>query len=244
MIKLNDRSVILFQGDSITDGGRVRGLDPNHIMGHGYAYNVASYVGYTYAEKQYDIYNRGIGGDGIDAMAARWETDTLEYKPDLLSILIGLKDALDTNGDIEKAKIASKQFGEKLDALVKSTLAKLPKCKIALLEPFALALQRVWQYQPVEGEADDGFKPHYSINPAACAKTYALKDTIVYFQEEVKRVAEENGLIFVPLQDVFDKAVDRVDGCYWLWDGAYPTAAGHCLISDRWLETVQKEISF
>ena len=35
-------SVILFQGDSITDGGRWKGNDWNHIMGQGYAFIVAS----------------------------------------------------------------------------------------------------------------------------------------------------------------------------------------------------------
>ena len=29
---------ILFQGDSITDGNRGRGNDPNHILGHGYVH--------------------------------------------------------------------------------------------------------------------------------------------------------------------------------------------------------------
>ena len=31
-------SRILFQGDSITDGNRGRGADPNHILGHGYVF--------------------------------------------------------------------------------------------------------------------------------------------------------------------------------------------------------------
>ena len=33
---------VLFQGDSITDGGRSRNQDWNHIMEHGYAYLVSS----------------------------------------------------------------------------------------------------------------------------------------------------------------------------------------------------------
>jgi hypothetical protein len=37
--------VFLFQGDSITDGNRGRTADPNHIMGHGYAFGIASRVG-------------------------------------------------------------------------------------------------------------------------------------------------------------------------------------------------------
>ena len=32
--------VILFQGDSITDGNRGRSSDLNHIMGHGYAFSI------------------------------------------------------------------------------------------------------------------------------------------------------------------------------------------------------------
>jgi hypothetical protein len=34
--------VFLFQSDSITYGNRGRNADPNHIMGHGYAFAVAS----------------------------------------------------------------------------------------------------------------------------------------------------------------------------------------------------------
>jgi len=37
--------LVLFQGDSITDGGRGRTDDPNHILGHGYAYIVAARLG-------------------------------------------------------------------------------------------------------------------------------------------------------------------------------------------------------
>jgi hypothetical protein len=35
--KAKEGMVILFQGDSITDGNRGRTADLNHIMGHGYA---------------------------------------------------------------------------------------------------------------------------------------------------------------------------------------------------------------
>ena len=41
----------LFQGDSITDGNRTRDNDWNHIVGHGYAYIIASRLWYDYPEK-------------------------------------------------------------------------------------------------------------------------------------------------------------------------------------------------
>ena len=33
---LSENDLILFSGDSITDGNRVKKMDCNHIMGHGY----------------------------------------------------------------------------------------------------------------------------------------------------------------------------------------------------------------
>jgi hypothetical protein len=47
----NQHLTILFQGDSITDGNRGRSADPNHIMGHGYAFSIASRVGARFPEK-------------------------------------------------------------------------------------------------------------------------------------------------------------------------------------------------
>ena len=244
MLNLKDNPVIMFQGDGITDGGRVRGNDPNHVMGHGYAYNVASYLGYTYAEKQYGIYNRGVVFDGVSEMTERWEKDTLEFNPNVVSVMIGLNDVPTELEEGDRNAIdAATAYGRKLEELIDSTLKKLPECRIVLLEPVALPLQRIWQYKPLEGE-QEGFKPHYSINPAACYTSVAVANNIKYFQEEVKRIAKEKKLIFVPLQEVFEKASERVDGCYWLWDGSHPTYSGHNLISEKWLEVVQKEITF
>ena len=41
MLKLKENDIILFQGDSITDGARGRNSDLNHILGHGYQYILA-----------------------------------------------------------------------------------------------------------------------------------------------------------------------------------------------------------
>jgi hypothetical protein len=47
-------NVILFQGDSITDGGRQRtGQDYNHIMGQSYAYIIADWCRASRTESQF-----------------------------------------------------------------------------------------------------------------------------------------------------------------------------------------------
>ena len=65
MIKLNDNERILFQGDSITDGGRGRNDDLNHIMGHGYQYIVASKLCGDNIDKDITVTNRGVSGNRI-----------------------------------------------------------------------------------------------------------------------------------------------------------------------------------
>ena len=49
-------SVILFQGDSITDGKRGRNPDPNHILGHGYVFIIAAKYGAGFPELELGLH--------------------------------------------------------------------------------------------------------------------------------------------------------------------------------------------
>ena len=87
-MKMNPRR-FLFQGDSITDGNRGRTEDPNHIMGHSYAFSIASRLMADFPERKLEFFNRGVSGDSHVEMEKRWQTDCLDIAPDVLSILIG-----------------------------------------------------------------------------------------------------------------------------------------------------------
>ena len=84
---------VLFQGDSITDGNRGRNEDPNHILGHGYCFIIAAQYGARFPERRLTFLNRGVSGNKVTDLAARWQKDTLDLKPDVLSILIGINDS-------------------------------------------------------------------------------------------------------------------------------------------------------
>ena len=90
MPAFSDGARILFQGDSITDGNRGRNADPNHILGHGYQFLIAAHYGAELAERDLVFMNRGISGNRVSDLARRWQKDTIDLKPDLLSILIGM----------------------------------------------------------------------------------------------------------------------------------------------------------
>lgn len=121
---------ILFQGDSITDGNRGRSADPNHILGHGYAFIIAARHGAAFPESKLEFFNRGVSGNTVLDLEKRWPKDTLELKPDLLSILIGVND--------KGRGVPFEQFEQTYDKLITDAQAANPKLKLVLCEPFVV----------------------------------------------------------------------------------------------------------
>lgn len=133
---------LLFQGDSITDCGR----DRNNLncYGHGYVRLIASLLGARYPEANLKFINKGIAGNRVKDLAARWQSDCLDLKPDWLSILIGVNDtwrAFD-NGDATSVEAFEEKYREILDA-VQGKIQQLVLC-----EPFLLPVpedRKAWR---------------------------------------------------------------------------------------------------
>lgn len=119
---------ILFQGDSVTDGARGRNADPNHILGHGYVFITAARHGAAFPDLKLDFINRGISGNTVLDLEKRWQQDTLDLKPDVLSILIGVNDNM-------KA-VPLDQYEKVYDKLITDAKTANPKLKLVLCEPF------------------------------------------------------------------------------------------------------------
>jgi lysophospholipase L1-like esterase len=84
---------LLFQGDSITDmkWGRNQ-ADRNHYLGHSYVFLIAGRLGMDMPKAKLEFFNRGISGNKVSDLKARWQKDAINLKPDLLSILVGTND--------------------------------------------------------------------------------------------------------------------------------------------------------
>lgn len=125
---------VLFQGDSITDAGRERGLSDN--LGAGYPLLVGSLFAATFPERGAWFLNRGVSGDRVVDLAERWERDCLAIRPDVLSILVGVNETgrAFTAGDPTPAPLFEIRYRD----LLERTRAALPACHIALMEPFLL----------------------------------------------------------------------------------------------------------
>lgn len=130
LLDLPAHSRVLFQGDSITDMNRGRSDDPNHILGHSYAFLIAAKTGAQYPERALEFINRGVSGERVADLAARWQKDAIDLKPTILSILVGINDV---EGDT-----TIEQFETTYDALLVRTEKELPGTKIVICEPFGL----------------------------------------------------------------------------------------------------------
>ena len=121
---------ILFQGDSITDGNRGRSADPNHILGHGYVFIIAAKFGAAFPEAKLEFFNRGVSGNTVLDLERRWRKDTLDLKPDVLSVLIGVND--------KGRGVPLDQYERTYDKLLSDAKSANPKIKIVLCEPFVV----------------------------------------------------------------------------------------------------------
>ncbi|WJH32798.1 SGNH/GDSL hydrolase family protein [Paenibacillus sp. CC-CFT747] len=211
MIKKNQ--VVLFQGDSITDGNRGRSQDLNHILGHGYVFLLASRLGCELAEETPLFVNRGISGNRVSDLYARWNEDAISLKPDLLSILIGVNDA---------ARIlrgepggATDRFERAYRVLLEETKEVLPHTSLVLCEPFLVKTD------------------------ATADRWEEWRSLMASYQQTVRELADRCGALFVPFQETFDEACGRAPAEYWVWDGVHPTAAGHHLMAEQWLSVVR-----
>jgi len=200
-------TVVLFQGDSITDCGRDRNSkDANSAgaLGSGYPLLVSAAALAAHADRELKFFNRGISGNKVPDLEARWRTDTLDLQPDVLSILIGVNDfwhKLDHGytGTVE-------DYERQYSALLDETRRALPHTQMIVLEPFVLRC----------GAVTARWFPEFNQRRAAAA-----------------RVANKARVSFVPLQAAFDQKTKSSRPEYWAADGVHPTPAGHALIAEQ-----------
>ena len=118
---------IVFQGDSITDAGRDRS-DPGSF-GNGYVLKTTQALG-----SEITCLNRGISGNRVYDLEARWQADCLDLNPDIVTILIGINDTWRRFDSNTASPIDD--FEQSLARICEA--CTYIKSKLILLEPFLL----------------------------------------------------------------------------------------------------------
>ena len=207
-------SIILFQGDSITDAGRDKKKQvANEGLGRGYPSFAAKALHAQHPDLDLQIHNRGISGHKVPDLDKRWDRDCIDLKPDIVSILIGVNDIWHKlNG---RYKGTAETYRDGFAALLQRTKDALPETKLVVCEPFVLMSGTV-------KENEDKWFPDFDNR-----RKYA------------KEVADHAKAVWVPFQTMFDEAVAAgTKPSELAGDGVHPTPKGHEMMAAAWRKAV------
>ena len=203
---------ILFQGDSITDSGR------RTSGGCGYETDAVGpgYPGLLKSRILRDHPDR----DDIEfvnrAISGNRIVDLYaRWKADAINLAPDILSILIGVNDSWHEDNGNGVEPERAERIYRERLAwtkeKLPAVRLVLLEPFTLPF---------------GAGEHL-------AAEVRLRGAFT------KKLAEEFGATFIPLQSLFDEACRTSKPQHWSADGVHLLPAGHQLVADAWLAAVQ-----
>lgn len=220
---------VLFQGDSITDGNRVKDpekrWDLNHQIGHSYVFIIASKLGYQYPGK-FEFVNRGVSGDSVNTILNRWKKDTIDESPDILSILLGINGNGKRDGQYEEGvEKHLADFERNYRELLKSACQSNPNLKLIIIEPFALPVgdlkERYDCFMAVFRRKQNIVR---KLANEFNSKFISIQEPLEYLIKKTKKIIIENDISIDPYK-------------YWLWDGIHATEAMHMFIAEQWIKT-------
>jgi len=212
---------VLFMGDSVTDGNWGGGgakpsrernqKDQNHIFGHGFMFLCAAHY-MAYEPGKYQFVNHGVSGYTLEDLSKWWGEDCIDVQPDVVSILIGINDIEKyiRTGNTSVSGFDYETWEKTYRKLIDRALDSHPERRVILCTPFAI-------------------------------HNGTIRDLMVNrLGDVVKKIAKDYGFPCLDYQKMFDKAIASHKGInekLYIWDGIHPTAGGHQLMADLWMET-------
>ncbi len=196
---------VLFIGDSITDCGRRGDHAP---LGHGYVRKITELITAKYPERDIAYVNKGIGGDIVEGLENRWDTDVIDEKPDWLSVKIGINNASRQLGE----GISNEVYLPDWEACYRRILTRV---KNELDAPLFL-----FEIFYIEEDVE---------NPRPLA--------VDAYNASIHKLADEFDARLIQTNDAFDNAVAARPGALWTTqDGVHPNAEGHTLMALEFLK--------
>ncbi len=196
---------ILFIGDSITDAGRTGTAAP---YGDGYVNMVEMLLQAHHPQLELRVLNRGIGGDTVRDLAARWERDVLAQRPDWVSVMIGVNDVWRAFGDNPHEAVPLPEYEATLRDLLGQ--ARANGAQLIMMTPYLI-------------EAD---------------QRDLMRRQVDLYGSAVHVIAAEYGAVLVDTQAAFDAALAQRPLSHWSGDRVHPSVAGHALLARTWLHAV------
>ncbi|MEV7356229.1 GDSL-type esterase/lipase family protein [Kitasatospora sp. NPDC091276] len=217
-ITIRPGSTVMFTGDSITDCQRQQSEDG---LGYGYPLRVAGEWGLRHPDRPVTWLNTGNAGDKVMNLEARWQTDVLDARPDVVSILVGVNDMGWHTLDPEGRVIPAEEFEAGYDRL----LAPLAEAgaQLILIEPFLLPIHGVIEAGAALIGAEERRQWRTDLDPKIQA---------------VRQLARTYGAHLLAADGMFAELAATAGPEHWSEDGVHPTPAGHAALAAAWLRLV------
>lgn len=213
-MELKNGQKMVMIGDSITDAGR---RDLARPYGNGYMAQVRTAVMRRYPDLEIVWENRGVGGDTVRHLAARWHKDVIAENPDVLTVMIGINDVWRRFGDRPLEAVPADEYVSILVTLLRRTRAETG-AEIIVASPYMI-------------EADRG-------DP--------MRAAMDLYGGLARQVADEVDADFVDLQAAFDRVLQTSASADWTDDRVdkiHLNAEGHRVITNGFLKALGIEAS-
>lgn len=197
---------VVFAGDSITDCGRRNAYLP---FGNGYMNLVRLSIMDCTPAPEITWVNRGIGGDTVRDLAARWHHDVIAEHPDWLSVMIGINDVWRAFDGHPHDAVPLEVFEPTLRGLLGAAVTATGT-RLILADPYVI-------------EADVT-EPQRAASDA--------------YGAAVARLAEEFGAVHVPTQRAFNRVLAHTPATALSDDRIHPNLAGHRIIAQEFLAAI------
>ncbi|WP_116199554.1 SGNH/GDSL hydrolase family protein [Amycolatopsis circi] len=217
-ITLRPGSTVLFTGDSITDCQRNESEDG---LGFGYPLRIAGEWGLRHPKRPVTWLNSAIADNKVMDLESRWQTDVLDARPDVVSILVGINDVGWHSYDPDGYVITAEDYAAGYDRL----LAPLAEsgAELILIEPFLL---------PISGDIEVG---DMHLGVAERKKWRVDLDPKI---QAVRELARKYSAHLLAADGMFAELSATTGPEYWAADGVHPTPAGHAALTAAWLRLV------
>jgi len=202
-------------GDSVTDHGRAQpdGEGLFEAIGRGwggYVAQVDALLQATYPNYHIRVTNKGISGNQLRDLAARWEEDVLDLAPDWLSIMIGINDVWRQFDHPHQPEtwFLPEEYAATYERLVRETRPILKG--LVLMTPYY-----------IENNRQD-----------------AMRKRMDEYGAIVKELAPKYDAIVVDTQVVFDNLLKHMHSAAIAWDRVHPNHIGYMAIAKAFLNAI------
>ena len=180
-------------------------------LGGGYPAFAAPLIKEAHPELELEFINLGIGGNRTGQLFDRLYPDAIALKPDIVSILIGINDIWHRY-NWDMVTTTDEQIELNYRCILER-LKKETDAKIMILAPYLLD----------------------------CEDKKEVREDLCRVLPIVRRLADEYADAYIPLDELFDKALKtQPEPKFYSGDGVHPNANGARFIGEHYARAIEK----